>query len=195
MGSAIVFGFLVFSSSIERVPGPFMNNISPEVLRIIASIPVLAAEPAFQHTTRIYLENNITRFSPLFVPLVALGGGLAFGLLRRFDPRPLLVLGLGLLLTRTTDFVPLIVPAIVIALRGTAAIGWRWWAVTGLCFDIATAILDRPCTFGSSRRRPLMAAGAASRASLACRWSPRAAGPSLLALAGLGGARLQGVTT
>lgn len=48
-GSAIVFGFLVFSSSIERVPGPLMNNISPEVLRIIATIPVLAAEPAFQH--------------------------------------------------------------------------------------------------------------------------------------------------
>ena len=47
----------------------------------VATIPVLAAEPAFQHTTRIYLENNITRFSPLFVPLVALGGGLAFALL------------------------------------------------------------------------------------------------------------------
>jgi hypothetical protein len=46
-GPAIVFGFLVFSSSIERVPGPFMNNISPDVLRFIAAIPVLAAEPAF----------------------------------------------------------------------------------------------------------------------------------------------------
>src|SRR5205823_13919573 len=87
-GSAIVFGFLVFSSSIERVPGPFMNNISPEVVRFIATIPVLAAEPAFQHTTRIYLANDITRVSPLFVPLMALGAGLAFGLLRRFDPAP-----------------------------------------------------------------------------------------------------------
>jgi hypothetical protein len=163
LGSAIVFGFLVFSSSIERIPGPFMNNISPEVLRIIAAIPVLAAEPEFQHTTRIYLENDITRLSPAFVPLVALGAGLAFGLLRRFDARPLLVLGLGALLTRTTDFVPLIVPALLIALRGKAAIGWRWWALTGLCFGIATAIIwDRPFTLGGAlAAAPLMAAGAA----------------------------------
>ena len=36
---------------------------------------------------------------------------------------------LGILLTRTTDFVPLIVPAAVIAERGSAAIGWHWCAV------------------------------------------------------------------
>src|SRR5437879_2505753 len=71
-GSAIVFGFLVFSSSIERIPGPFMNNISTEILRFIAAIPVLAAEPAFQHTTRICLEHDITRLGPLFVPLLGL---------------------------------------------------------------------------------------------------------------------------
>ena len=29
----------------------------------------------------------------------------------------------------TTDFVPLIAPAVVIAGRGSAAIGWRWWTV------------------------------------------------------------------
>jgi len=115
-----------------------------------------------QHTTRIYLENDITRFSPAFVPLAALGAGLAFGPLRRFDSRPLLVLGLGLLLTRTTDFVPLIVPALVIAVHGTAAIGWRWWALTGLCFGVATAIIwDRPFTLGGALvAAPLMAAGA-----------------------------------
>jgi hypothetical protein len=140
-----------------------MNNISPEVVRLIAAIPVLAAEPAFQHTTRIYLSNDITRFSPLFVPLMGLGAGLAFGLLRRFDPRPLLVLGLGILLTRTTDFVPLIVPAVVVALRGSAAIGWRWWALTGFCFGIAIAIVwDRPLTLGGALlAAPLMAIGAA----------------------------------
>jgi hypothetical protein len=161
-GSAIVFGFLVFSSSLERVPGPFMNNISPEVVRFIATIPVLAAEPAFQHTTRIYLENDITRLSPLFVPLMGLGAGLAFGLLRCFDPRPLLVIALGALLTRTTDFVPLIVPAVVIALRGSASIGWRWWTLTGLFFGIATAIVwDRPFALGGALlAAPLMAIGA-----------------------------------
>ena len=139
-----------------------MNNISPEVARFIATIPVLASEPAFQHTTRISLANDITRFSPRFVPFMALGAGLAFGLLRRFDPRPLRVLGLGLLLTRTTDFVPLIVPAVVVALRGTAAIGWRWWTLTGVFFGVATAIVwDRPFTVGGALlAAPLMAVGA-----------------------------------
>jgi hypothetical protein len=162
LGSTLVFGFLLFSSSIERIPGPYMHNISPEVLRFIASLPVLASEPAFQHTVRIYIENDITRLSPLFVPLVALGAGLAFGLLRRFDPRPLVVLVLGALLTRTTDFVPLIVPAMVIAVRGTAAIGWRWWTLTGFLFGIATAIIwDRPFTLGGALvAGPLMAIGA-----------------------------------
>jgi hypothetical protein len=73
------------------------------------------------------------------------------GLLRRFDRRPLLVLGLGALLARTTDFVPLIAPALVVTLRGTAAIGWRWWAVTGLRFGLATAIVgDRPFSLGGA---------------------------------------------
>ena len=139
-----------------------MNNISPEVARFIATIPVLASEPAFQHTTRISLANDITRFSPRFVPFMALGAGLAFGLLRRFDPRPLLVLGLGLLLTRTTDFVPLIVPAVVVALRGTAAIGWLWWTLTGVFFGVATAIVwGRPFTVGGALlAAPLMAVAA-----------------------------------
>jgi hypothetical protein len=142
---------------------PLHEQHQPRSRRFIAALPVLAAEPAFQHTTRIYLENDINRQSPLFVPLMALGAGLAFGLLRRFDPRPLLVLAFGVLLTRTTEFVPLIVPALVVALRGTAAIGWRWWALTGLCFGIATAIVwDRPFSLGGTvAAAPLLVAGAA----------------------------------
>ena len=68
-----------------------------------------------------------------------------------------------MLLTGTTDFVPLIVPGLVVALRGTAAIGWRWWPLTGLCFAIATAIIwGRPFTLGGALvAAPLMAAGAA----------------------------------
>ncbi|MDQ2915125.1 MAG: hypothetical protein M3T56_18030 [Chloroflexota bacterium] len=54
-------------------------------------------------------------------------------------------------------------PALVLALRGTAAIGWRWWALTGLCFGIATAIVwDRPFSLGGALlAAPLMTAGAA----------------------------------
>jgi hypothetical protein len=139
--SAAVFGFLLFSSSVERIPGPFMNNISADVVRLIAAIPVLAAEPAFQHTTRIYLAYDITRSNPLFVPLAALGAGLAFGLLRRFDARPLLTLGIGLFTTFTTTYVPLIVPALVVGSRDRAAIGWRSWAIAGFFFGVANMIL------------------------------------------------------
>ena len=55
--------------------------------------------------------------------------GLAFGPLRRIDPRLLSSSTLGILLTRMTDFVPLGVTAVVTALRGSAAIGWHWCAV------------------------------------------------------------------
>ena len=34
----------------------------------MATLPVLAGEPAFQHTARIYLEADLTRHSPLFAP-------------------------------------------------------------------------------------------------------------------------------
>ena len=95
------------------------------------------------------------------MPLVALGAGLVFGLLRRFDPRALLVLGLGAFLTYTTTYVPLIVSAIALAVRGTATVGWRWWAFTGL-LGIATAITwDHPVTFGGALlAAPLMVVGA-----------------------------------
>jgi len=51
------------------------------------------------------------------------------------------------------------VPAMVVALRSSAAIGWRWWTLAGLCFGIATAIVwDRPFTLGGALlAAPLMA--------------------------------------
>ncbi|TMG45614.1 MAG: hypothetical protein E6H91_13005 [Chloroflexi bacterium] len=65
-------------------------------------------------------------------------------------------------LTYTTLYVPLIVSAIALALRGTARVGWRRWAFTGL-LGIATAIIwDHPLTFGGAvLAAPLMVAGAA----------------------------------
>jgi hypothetical protein len=43
-----------------------------------------------------------------------------------------------------------------------AAIGWRWWALTGLCFGIATAIIwGRPLRLGGALlAAPLMGVGA-----------------------------------
>jgi hypothetical protein len=193
--SAVVFGFLILASSIERVPGPFLDNISPEFVRFVASIPVLAAEPAFQHTARIYLTYDITRLNPLFVPLMALGAGFGLGLLRRFDPRPLLVLGLGTFLTYSTTYVPVIVPALALAVRGSARIGWRWWALTGLLFGIATAIVWRGTPGGAILAAPLALLGAAvaDRVWRIVENPTRGAVLALVTIAGLGAPAFTGI--
>ena len=141
LGSSLAFGFLIVATSLERFAGPFWNNITPDVVRFIATIPVLAAEPAFQHTARIYLTYDVTRWNPLFIPLASVGIGLAFGLLRRLDARPLLTLGLGALLTFTTTYVPVIVPALVLSIRGSQRADRITWLIAGLTFGIAAAIV------------------------------------------------------
>ena len=54
-------------------------------------------------------------------------------------------------------------PALVVARRGTAAIGWRWWAPIGFCFGVARALTWQPrFTLGVALAvAPLMAAGTA----------------------------------
>ncbi len=146
--SAIVFGFLLVASTIERIPGPFLNNISIGSLEIVREIPVLAASVPFQHTVRIYEAWNITRLNPLFVPLAAVGAGLGIRLLQRFDPRPLLLVGLAAFVSYTAPWVPYVVPAAIVAWAGPRTINWRWLAAAGLGFGIAAAVL----TVAISRR-------------------------------------------
>src|SRR6266852_7497244 len=52
---------------------------------------------------------------------------------------------------------PCIVPSAIVADRGSAAIGWRWWALSGLCSSIVTAIAWRIWSVveRSTRRRVL----------------------------------------
>jgi hypothetical protein len=139
--SAIVFGFLILATSVERFAGPLANNLSPEVIQFIARIPVLAAEPAFQHTTRIYLAADIHRYSPLFVPLISLSAGMGLGLLRAFDSRWWLTIGLTLLLSRTSDFIPYIVPGVVFALGRAQRAGPMIWLLAGAGFAFTTAAI------------------------------------------------------
>ena len=155
-GSAAVFGFLLLSSSFEHVGGPIMGNLSPAVVRAIADVPILAREPAFQHTTHIYLDWDLTRQHSLFVPISAFAAGLALGLLRSFDPRPLTVIGLAALTSYLTSElgrsfglgagfllgIPIVVPAIVISARGARPIGWRTWALAGLAYGVVAALLS-----------------------------------------------------
>ncbi len=79
-----MFGFLIAATAAERFAGPLATNLSPEVIQYISRIPVLASEPAFQHTTRIYLAAGIDRSNPLFVPLISLSAGMMLALLHHF---------------------------------------------------------------------------------------------------------------
>jgi hypothetical protein len=89
------------------------------------------------------------------------------------------------------------VPAVVVALRGSPAIGWRWWALTGLCFGIATAIIwDRPFSLGGALiAAPLMALGAvlADRIWRVVELPTRTRVLTLIALAGIAAPAFTGV--
>jgi len=140
--SAIAFGFLLLSASIERIPGPFLNNVSITELEIVRRIPVLAAEPPFQHTIRIYEAYDITRLNSLFIPLAAAGAGLGIRLLQRFDPRPLLLVALTAFVSYTSPWVPYLVPGAVVALAGKRITSWRWLAAAGLAFGLTTGVVS-----------------------------------------------------
>jgi len=140
--SAIVFGFLLISASIERFPGPFLNNVNIENLEIIRRIPVLAVSAPFQHTIRIYEASDITRLNPWFIPLAAAGAGLGIRLLQRFDPRPLLLVALTTLVSYTSPWVPYLAPGAVVALAGKRITSWRWLAAAGLAFGLTAGVVS-----------------------------------------------------
>lgn len=140
--SAAVFGFLLVASSLERIPGPFLKNVSIGELEVIRRLPVLAVEPPFQHTIRIYEQWDITRLNVLFVPLAAMGAGLGIWLLRRFDSRPLAIIALTAFVSYTAPWVPYVVPGAIVALGGARAASWRWLAAAGCAFGIATAAIS-----------------------------------------------------
>lgn len=140
--SALVFGFLILSSALERIPGPFLNNINLAMLEAVRHVPVLAASPAFQHTIRIYEAANITRLNLLFIPLAAVGAGLGLRLLQRFYPRPLLLLALSAFITYSSPWVPYLVPALVVAVAGSRITRPRWFVLAGLSFGFTAAVVS-----------------------------------------------------
>ena len=139
--SAAVFGFLIAATSAERFAGPLAANLSPEVIQYVSRIPVLASEPAFQHTTRIYLVAGIDRSNGLFVPLMSLSAGIMLGLLYSFSARRWLSLGLAALLSWTTTLVPFLVPAIVIAIGGNRQGSPAVWFLAAVAFAFTTAAI------------------------------------------------------
>ncbi len=68
--------------------------MSRRVIQYVSRISVLATEPAFQHTTRIYLGAGIDRSNVLFVPLISLSAGMGVSLLQSFNARWWIIVGL-----------------------------------------------------------------------------------------------------
>ena len=139
--SAVVFGFLIAATSAERFAGPLATNLSPEVIQYVSRIPVLASEPAFQHTTRIYLTADIHRYNPLFVPLISLSAGMMLGLLHHFTTRRWVMLGLAALLSWTTTLIPYLVPAVIIAIGGNRQGSPAVWFLAGAGFAFTTTAI------------------------------------------------------
>jgi len=147
--SALVFGFLLIAASIERIPGPLLTNINIAELEVMRRIPVLAAEPAFQHTIRIYEAYDVTRLNALFVPLAAMGAGLGIRLLQRFDPRPVTLIALTALASYTGPWVPYVVPGAIFALAGRRITSWRWLGAAGFAFGLAAAFVSLAISRGT----------------------------------------------
>ena len=141
LGSALVFGYLLMATAGERWAGPIGNNLSPAVIEYVARFPALAAEPAFQHTTRIYLAYDIDRMNQLFVPLASLSAGMALALIRRFDARPLVILVLTAVATWTSTFVPFLVPGMALAIHGSRPVDRVVWFLAGAGFAFTAAAL------------------------------------------------------
>jgi hypothetical protein len=97
--TATVFAFLALSATTGILLGPLGRNHSVEVLRGIASLPVLAADPSAHHTFRIYEAWNLTRAHPLFVVVSAFGVGAGLALVHRLAPGWITFLLVALLAT------------------------------------------------------------------------------------------------
>jgi hypothetical protein len=141
LGSALVFGFLLFETASQRFTGPIGNNVAPAVIEYISRIPVLADSAPFQHTTRIYLAYDISRSNGLFVPLAALSAGMTFALLRSFDRRSIVTLVLSALATWQSTLIPYLVPAIAIVVGGETRTSRAIWWLAGFGFAATTAAI------------------------------------------------------
>ncbi|HEY2593623.1 MAG TPA: hypothetical protein VGK33_06960, partial [Chloroflexota bacterium] len=97
-----LLAWLILAVAPDLIGGPILRNPPPNGLRAIAALPVLAADAAFQHTTRIYLTWHLDRTNWLYLPMISLSMGFALRLAQRLTgPRDrwlVLVSGLGLLL-------------------------------------------------------------------------------------------------
>jgi len=180
--AAVVLGFLLFALPCEPLGGPLFDNVGPATVREIATFPALARSAPFQHTTRLYLLWGLSRESPLFAPVISVAVGLGLGLLYRYERRLLVILAVAAVVTAGSQtgptpwvVIPVILPALVVALRGRRLRNVEW-LIAGVLFGTATAVIwgvvvpgelhdsaPRPelLLLGALASGPLMAFGAA----------------------------------
>jgi hypothetical protein len=160
-----------------------------------ARIPVLASEPAFQHTTRIYLVAGIDRSNGLFVPLISLSAGMMLGLLHAFSASRWLSLGLAALLSWTTTLVPFLVPAVIVAIGGDRRGSPAVWLLAAIGFAFTTVAIWEGTAGGALIGVPLFIVGSllASRIWAVVTVPTRGGVLALTALAGLAMPALTGI--
>ena len=155
------FAVLLFTFSQDRLLGP-LATATPDTIRGISSIPVLQLQAAFQHVARIELTWNLTRTNPLCVPLAALAGGSAMGMVWGMVRRPwllLVVVLVPLLLTLPNELgvarffglqedamtwlpIPFFPAGVAFVLVRATGLRHRWsWLVAGLVFGLLAAVI------------------------------------------------------
>jgi len=87
-------GLILIGFTAAPLLGPFQTNPTRERVEAVAAIPILAEQPAYQHTARIYREWSLTRSNPLFAVLGGLWVGMLLGVLRIVERRIAFVVGL-----------------------------------------------------------------------------------------------------
>ena len=93
---ALLLGVLLLSAT-KFFLGPLYDNATPEGVRAVSNIPVLAAQPAAQAGYRVVLAWNLTRSNPALIVLGAVWAGIALTLLHKLDERPHVLLLIVLL--------------------------------------------------------------------------------------------------
>jgi hypothetical protein len=175
-----LFAYVLLTTTVGVLLGPLDNNSTLAQVQAVARIPVLAIEPEFQHTVRIYTDWNLTRSHPLFVPLSAFAVGAGLALARRLTAKTwvfLVVAAVATFLSMSGDRreaeyfgiadepanwlpIPFVAPALITALLAPRAGGWAW-AVAGLAYGLVVARFWPAVPLGIVAAAPLMALGAA----------------------------------
>lgn len=156
----LLLGFLLVST-IATPLGPLFSNSGPEMVRAVANIPVLAAQPEAQRGFDLQIDWNLTRTHPAAVVLCAAWAGAALSIARVFSRRARYLLAVALVWTLLSydrnaaawlnQFYPVLdnpanwqplplLPAAVVFALAQRFVAERWaWTIAGGVFGLLMA--------------------------------------------------------